>query len=283
MAVRIFLLTVMLCRLLAPAVAQEIYPCGLPKNLQYAVQATGRSTGHLLTIVAYNSGAEPISIPAAEVLIPGKDSTLTMICRMPATTLPAGSLQNIVLRGESIAFRRPALTLNERPAPIENWIPANSNSMTLQPGTPLPEGMEPVDTALHKQYLRFPGTDLPLGFIADLENHLNTTAPVLFALHARIKNAYDAAWDAGRIQLPFARDQVYQIGLQESIWYIFSILENKPYTKEELRQSLIEQTERDLVQSYEEMPASTQSYIHQSSEKIWAMIRMVAQGSALEK
>ncbi len=272
----------MLCRLFAPAAAQDVYPCGLPKNLQYAVQATGRSTGHLLTIVAYNPGAEPISIPAAVVLIPGKDNTQTMICRLPATTIPEGSLQNIVLRGESIAFRRPALKLNERPAPIDNWIPVNSNSMALQPGAPLPEGMEPVDTALNKQFLRFPGTDMPLGFIADLENHLNTTAPVLFALHARIKDAYDAAWDAGRVQLPFARDQVYQIGLQQATWYIFSLLENKPYTEEELRQSLIEQTERDLAQTFAAMPAFTQTYIHQSADDIWAMIRIVAQESGLE-
>jgi hypothetical protein len=97
-----------------------------------------------------------------------------------------------------------------------------------------------------------------------------------------VKSAYDTAWDAGRIRLPFARDQVYQIGLQQAMWYIFSVLENAPYTRAALRQSLIEQTERDQGLQYAAMPAAMQAYIDQSAGEMWGMIRMVARWAGVE-
>jgi hypothetical protein len=264
----------------ATGTAQVAYPCGLPVGPQYAITATGRNSGHLLTIAAYNPAEAPCDIPAAVVLIPGTAGTQTMICRIPTARLPAGGMQQLVLRGESIAFGRPALSLNARPAPIETWISAPAAD--LAPGMPLPEGLIPVDTGLHRIFLRFPGTQIPIGFLPDFETRLPAAAPLLFALHARVKSAYDTAWDAGRIRLPFARDQVYQIGLQQAMWYIFSVLENAPYTRAALRQSLIEQTERDQGLQYAAMPAAMQAYIDQSAEEMWGMIRMVARWAGVE-
>ncbi len=263
----------------ATGTAQAAYPCGLPVGPQYAITATGRNSGHLLTIAAYNPAEAPCDIPPTLVLIPGTAGTQTMICRIPAARLPAGGMQQLVLRGESIAFGRPALSLNARPAPIETWISAAAD---LAPDRSLPEGLIPVDTGLHRIFLRFPGTQAPIGFLPDFEARLPDAAPLLFALHARVKSAYDTAWDAGRIRLPFARDQVYQIGLQQAMWYVFSVLENAPYTRAALRQSLIEQTERDQGLQYAAMPAAMQAYIDQSAEEMWGMIRMVARGAGVE-
>jgi hypothetical protein len=202
-----------------------------------------------------------------------------MICRIPAVRLPAGGMQQLVLRGESIAFGRPALDLNARPAPIETWISAAAD---LAPDRSLPEGLIPVDTSLHRIFLRFPGTQTPIGFLPDFEACLPAAAPLLFALHARVKSAYDTAWDAGRIRLPFARDQAYQIGLQQAMWYVFSVLENAPYSQAALRQSLIRQTESDQGLEYAAMPAAMQAYIDRSAEEIWGMIRMVVKGAGVE-
>ena len=276
-----FLLFLLIVGRSVTGIAQAVYPCGLPLGPQYASTATGRNSGHVLTITAYNPAETPLEVPAARVLIPGIAGTQTMICRIPAVRLPAGGLQNIVLRGESIAFGRPALGLNARPAPVETWISA-ATAADLDPALPLPEGLIPVDTGLHRLFLRFPGTDRPIGFLPDFETRLPDAAPLLFALHARVQRAYDTAWDAGRIRLPFSRDQVYQIGLQQAMWYVFSILENAPYTQTALRQSLIEQTERDQGLEYAAMPAAMQAYIEQSAEEIWGMIRMVAREAGVE-
>ncbi|MGI9160417.1 MAG: hypothetical protein ACR2K1_11765 [Saprospiraceae bacterium] len=278
---RVCLLLLLAAGRSATGTAQAAYTCGLPVGPQYAITATGRNSGHLLTIAVYNPAEAPCDIPAAVVLIPGTAGSQTMICRIPAARLPAGGMQQLVLRGESIAFGRPALGLNARPAPIETWILA-APVPVLAPNMPLPVGLIPVDTELHRLYLRFPGTSIPIGFLPNFEARLPAAAPLLFALHARVKSAYDTAWDAGRIRLPFARDQAYQIGLQQTMWYVFSVLENAPYTRAALRQSLLEQTERDQGLEYAAMPAAMQAYIDQSAEEIWGMIRMVARGAGVE-
>jgi hypothetical protein len=222
-----------------------------------SARGTGRTTGHIVTLFAYNPGKKPVTADFGPYFIPsnGKDQSY-VVPGTTTVTIPPKSEVEIPLIGFCSDNRRPPVSDGEDMPPYSSWVqvdPAQPVSFdwTQKPGsgiTTAPAGPRPIPTIL--------GTDTPLGVSLNIDIRPDLAGPLLVSVANKIQITFDSLRSVGGISTPFSnnRDRERESVIQQTLWWYTAALRGDEYTEEQFEERMTEQLETNTGKKKEELP-----------------------------
>jgi len=236
----------------------QVRPWMPPSELEIAAKGTGRTTGHIVTLMAVNNSDKPHQLEVGNFLIPsnGRDQSY-VVPGLQNIEVPPGATVATDLYGYCADVSRPPVPAGEATPPPSTWlVPVN---------TPKPNGPPSfIVSSSHVQIVESkPGQtyieNVPVGYVNLKPNQAiivnpdkNPEQAATFLLDAinRITFTYDELQPEGVINTPFSnnRDREREAVIQQTFWLYSSALSGNNYSKEQFSEQLANQYESSTGQ-----------------------------------
>lgn len=233
---------------------------------------TGRTTGHIATLVLYNPTNQAVTTEVGPFFIPsdGRHQPYVVPSTTPVTVQP-GSTVNVPLQGYCADIHTPPVPANGTMPPVKDWVSAGSLPADWTPSTA--NGWKPAagSSALN------PGTSTPLGHTIDLVKHPKEAAPVLLEALTRITTAYDGMKSGGIISTPFSGnpDKERESVIQQTLWIYAAELTGTDYKIDDFSKNTVMQYEAATGLNYKKQPAETQNQVQGGVVDFWNTFQAV--------
>lgn len=264
---------------------------GQDQKLKVKVSGTGRTTGHVVMYFIENTGNQIEKGTIGPFLIPGNDTYQGYV--IPGThnyEVASGDSVSLFLDGFCTSIHKPPFPDGAPMTPVSKWVSPESGLPIPAPGVTIPEnsgftlltadahpGIEDVPGVPPGQilYLSYPDTSLPFPYSIDIDAYPEEAAPLVFDIVEQISVTFDSLWEAGAISTPIPPSRAKTELTQQSVWLALSILENQPYTREDLNNRVVEQYETNTGQPLTTAPPAVQEELNSGVEQIWNTITFI--------
>jgi hypothetical protein len=243
----------------------------LPAGVEVlSAKGTGRTTGHVISLVAVNTGSVPVSLPPATFYIPSSGQYQSYVGRIaPGTVIGPGDTQTIPVTGYCADVRRPPVPDGVDAPPISTWHMPEGPVGNIN--IPDRAGALPGGRAL------IPGTRvaLPRAISGDQEPAL--AAPLLVAALAEIERKTAELQSQGKLQTPFSGnpEREREAVVQQTFWLYAAELEGKDYDKEDFTERLEQQYQSRSGQPIAAATPEEREKLQQGADDFWYSFELV--------
>lgn len=265
---------------------------GTPEVL--AARGTGRTTGHIVTLLVKNSGDQRIVLQPAMYYIPSDGNFQNYLGRItaPVTIAPGASVQ-VPVEGYCTDIHRPPVPSETAMVPFENWIlvrnpdaEENSEGVLLEPETvvaPFEPGQVPAITRAPGFSSRpndpsaefipvWPGTDQPTGGTLKPDQNPVVFASVVAGVVVRVEQAAAQIISTGNYPTPFSGTPEKERAsiIQQTIWMAMGALTGQPYQKGDFAQNVYKQFNENTGVEVAALPKENKEKIDGGVDAFWA-------------
>jgi hypothetical protein len=243
-----------------------------------SAKGTGRTTGHIADLIAYNPGKNPVTADFGPYFIPSDGKHQSYV--VPGTTtvtIPPKSEVEIPLIGFCTDNRRPPVSDGAEMPPYIVWEQVDptkpvSCDWSYVPGSglmPAPDYPRPTPT--------IPGTDTPLGVSLIIDVRPDLAGPLLVSVANKIQVTFDSLRSAGAISTPFSnnRDRERESVIQQTLWWYTAALRGDEYTEEQFEERMTAQLETNTGKKKEELPPQTVEQFDAGVDDFWDSFTLV--------
>lgn len=243
-----------------------------------SAKGTGRTTGHIVTLFAYNPGKKPITANFGPYFIPSEGKYQSYVVPGSTTvTIPPRSEIEVPITGICTDNRRPPVSDGADMPPFSSWVevdPAKpvSYDWTTRPGS----GITAVPT-LPRPIPTIPGTDRPLGVSLNIDIRPDLAGPLLVSVVNKTQATFDSLKSAGAINTPFSNnpDRERESVIQQFTWYYTAALRGDEYTKEQFDERMTAQLESNTGKKKEELPPAMVEQFDAGVADFWDSFTLV--------
>ena len=254
-------------------------------------EGTGKTTGTVVILELVNPGEEPRRVVLGPYLIPATQEFQGYLIPGGRTVeIPANDRVRVPLQGFCTDIHRapvpegapvldpgtwftPSILWQpEPPLPgAEAWHPPEAfRGTAFRPASDLPTGGRPYVPL-------FPGSDVPIPWTADINEHPEALAPFAFMIYEAIARGYWELEEAGQIDTPYGRDPERQreAVIQQAFWLSMSAFQGRdPYEEADFKEQLTEQFETATGASIKEQPPARREKFEEGSDDFWNAIEL---------
>jgi hypothetical protein len=237
-------------------------------GMEWRVQCTGRTTGHVIDIWATNTTNEEQTIAAGPFYVPGPGQPY--VTETIDITVPAKGETRIPVTGYCFVediLPAPAGT----PLDATTWLTpddvAELNPQTTFTNLP---GFKPANRSVDAVIPKVPGYEFPLNYtLAPMEDYPQSAAALAFPALEQLQSTMVDMQSEGAVLTPFGNDpeKEQQAVIQHTLWMYSAAVEGQPYEAENLQAKIIDEFENTLQQPFANMSANTQVQIQQGIEQ----------------
>ena len=256
-------------------------------KLKVKVEGTGRTTGHVLTMIISNPEETSVTLRPGTMYIPATGKYQGYILPNPGTDEwqigPGGSLA-IPLSGYCTDINKPPVPAGTEVRPIDEWITGHTlpdppgpgdelNSDVFDPVIPLADNKIAEDQIT----VSFPGTDIPFNHTIDIQEHSMDAAPLLFDAIDRITETFDSLKKIDLIHTPFSFNpgKEREAVIQQSFWLYTSLLKGDDYTQADFTAQLEHQFEQSTGKDVEDMDSLSRQQFSTGADQFWGCFELV--------
>lgn len=253
--------------------------------------STGKTTGHIATLIIENSTGLNYTFQQAASIIPSQNLSGEEEYSQPMYSQAIGPVE--IPNGQQIEIPVYGYCLDVYKPPTPSGLPMPSISQWIRPGIVVPgiSNTNSVDVQLPKSqestttdYLiavdpTTPLTNGPTSYIPvagplDLTNRPEEASSFIFTAVPAIENTFDSLRQNGQIQTPFRRnpDQEREAVIQQTIWLFTSLLEQNEYEKDDFTARLENQFE---TLNGQEITDDQREPFQQGAEQFWSTFTLV--------
>lgn len=229
-----------------------------------SASGTGRTTGHIATLLLRNATDTEVTIQPCAYYIPSEGKFQSYIARIEVPlTIPSGRMVSASLFGYCIDVHSPPVPANNKLPDFNNWVaisdsPSESvSTYILLPGfvnRPIPDAwtFDYLEDDIVQDYPGnytppimplLPGNGIPVGGTVDLDRHPQAVAPVLLDILESIESAAKKIQGNSQWKTPFSNNLQleYESLVQQTFWITTSSIEGKKYGKDEFAANITKQ------------------------------------------
>lgn len=268
--------------------------------------STGSTSGHLANITVKNHSDQALEIKGETFFWPS-EKYQNRVAWLPNFILPAGQIAEVPAYG----FCTDPHNMPTPPGledPISNGIPVNdpielgpiafpdplspnfSVSESIISNPLLPE-FSITDTMVIKSYRGFkstrkksgprvtwPGSNSPVRGTISPNAFPEGYAPILVNYVKRIVAAAEALRSSHDIEIPFLGNlqKQWESIIQQTIWYVMSVLTGIPYDKEDLRKKIYEEIAKSSGTVVGTLPKAVKEQVDHGVDLLWATMMETA-------
>jgi len=263
----------------------QVRPWMPPAALEIAAKGTGRTTGHIVTLLAVNNSDQPQQLEVGNFLIPsnGRDQSY-VVPALQNIEVPPGATISVDLIGYCADITRPPVGPNEpMPAPNTWLIPVNTINPDGPPGfIVLPDAVSIVERKPGQTYI----DNVPVGYISttpdqaiivDPDKNPEQAATFLLDAINRISFIYDELQPEGIIKTPFSSNQAREREsvIQQTFWMYGAALSGDTYEKEQFAEQLAEQYENSTGNPIASAPPAEKAKFDAGVDDFWNSFTVV--------
>lgn len=247
-------------------------------NHRPRVSGTGRTTNHICMMMTNNPESQPFVFLMPPAIVPAAKGYQPYI--VPDSikfSIPARDSALFPVNGYCLDIHTLPVPVGVPFPPVDSWItPANASSVPL-PGQMLSpqSGFVPLKVEEGFPLLTYPDTDIPFPYTIDLSKNTQAASGLIFEFSRRIIEAFDVLQEAGQISTPIPDSRERTEIIQQTIWYVMSILQGDPYKKEQLHDRIVDQYVANSGIPIESAPLAVQQDLEKGVDQIWETISLV--------
>lgn len=239
-------------------------------NTTWRATGTGRTTGHIVTLVVRNAASTPIRSQIGPFFIPGEHYQGYVIPGTYPLTVEPYAVATIELQGYCTHVFQPPVPAGAGATAPENWMDGGASLPAPSPGVSLPpsSGFRPRPPADSGMVVAtYPGTQEPFPYRVRLNDHPASVAGMLIHAAQALEQAFDRLVASG--QLPAQRREEL---IQQSFWQYTSLLEGTGYNPQLFSRQLTEEAEQALGQP---LPEASLEEVEQMANSFWTSVQLV--------
>ena len=276
----------LLLTILGAALGAQTAPPG--SQLQYLARGTGRTTGHIATLLVYNPSSVPLRTTIGDCFIPpGQDYQGYVVLKTYTVAVPAFGKTELQLEGYCTNMERPAVPDGESMTEVSDWIPWASGAPLPSPNGGLPGSgfshqTSPADA--DPLALTYPGTQIPFPYRIDFNRYpAQATRLLLYAAYAA-EQAFDELLGAGKIQPDRWNRSPRALRMdlvQQALWAYAARLQGRRYQQPDFSRQYTEEVEQQVNQEQANFAPETQKQVERQTQDLWSGISLVGASAKL--
>jgi hypothetical protein len=254
----------------------------LPTNVfcqKITASGTGKTTGHIATLVVSNPGKTPLTFTLGPYLIPStKKFQGYAVPGVSEITIPPKESITVPITGFCTNPYLPPAGEDEQLPDYDTWV--NPDKLPpIVPGTPLrrKDGFMPLPFSDETGGTTYPGTDIPFPYTIDIDEHPEAAARLVIDIVRAIETTYTDLYEAGSIQTPFSGDPQREEDAieQQIIWHVLGIITGRPYDRDDFHDNIIHQFESNTQKPISEAPPAVREELENGVDDFWHAITLV--------
>jgi hypothetical protein len=239
-------------------------------SLRYLAKGTGRTTGHIVTLFAYNPTSNAVTIEIGNCFIPSNNRSQGYI--IPGSTpllIPPLKSISVSLEGYCINMDRNPVFFGDDIPPIEKWISwSDGNSLPVE-GAEIPQAFKRVSGMSDDEFiLTWPNSTTPFNYTLDVNRNPKEAVRLLLHYAESARRAVDMLAEEGRINVG---PEMHESLVQQVLWMHVSRLEGKKYSRDVFMKKYLQEWQQNKNQLSEEMPL----IVGAEAANIWESISLV--------
>jgi len=252
----------------------------IPSQIQVSATGTGKTTGHIMDVTFVNPTGQKVKVDVGACYIPSSGQYQPYIIpRLASITVPANGQLTVPVNGYCADIHKPPVPMGQSIVPVEKWIMPEPLAQNWKPlaangWTPSGGGMATI-----------PGTDVPLGYRIDINQHPEEVAPVMLEAINRISKTFGELQGSGEISTPFSgnAEKERESVIQQTFWIYTSELTGQPYKVQDFATNTAEQYEATSGKKLKDLTPPEQDQMVSGIADFWGTFQAVgAQAKVLE-
>ncbi|MFN0014184.1 MAG: Ig-like domain-containing protein [Saprospiraceae bacterium] len=258
-----------------------------PADLHYLARGTGRTTGHIATLLVSNPTPMPLRTVVGDVFIPSQGNYQGYVVTQvyPLDVPPFGTV-SVPLDGYCTDVSMPPVPAGAALPDVSRWVPWAAAEPLPEPGkSPAPVFYFTSAAVLSDPLaLTYPGTRTPFPYRIDIHRHPQAAARLLLHAAFAAGEAFDQLMRGGQLN-PAAFGKPLETQrrdlVQQSLWAYAARLQGKNYDKTAFAEQYTEEAEQQVNQPATAFSPETRQQVENQTEDLWANISLVGSAAKL--